>query len=83
MVSSTPFPFHFLVYLHFSAAASGWAGWALAHPEFGSSGNPITTREADYAQRITASPPRFENLTASLHLHSFHDFLKYVGSWLA
>ena len=30
--------------LLFSAAASGWAGWALAHPEFGSSVNPITTR---------------------------------------
>ena len=28
----------------YSAAASGWAGWALAHPEFGSSVNPITTR---------------------------------------
>ena len=27
-----------------SDAASGWAGWALAHPEFGSSVNPITTR---------------------------------------
>ena len=27
-----------------SAAASGWAGWAKAHPEFGSSVNPITTR---------------------------------------
>ena len=27
-----------------SAAASGWAGWALANPEFGSSVNPITTR---------------------------------------
>ena len=30
--------------LLFSAAASEWAGWALAHPEFGSSVNPITTR---------------------------------------
>ena len=30
--------------LYNSAAASGWAGWALAHPEFGSSVNPITTR---------------------------------------
>jgi hypothetical protein len=30
--------------LLFSAAASGWAGLALAHPEFGSSVNPITTR---------------------------------------
>ena len=49
-----------------SAAASGWAGWALAHPEFGSSVNPITTRGADYAHHITASPPKFENLAASL-----------------
>jgi hypothetical protein len=40
-----------------SDAASGWAGWALAHPEFGSS---------DYAHHITACPPGFENLTASL-----------------
>ena len=51
-----------------SDAASGWAGWALAHPEFGSSGNPITTREADYAHHITASPPGFENPAASLQL---------------
>ena len=29
---------------HISAAASGWAGWALAHPEFGSLVNPITTK---------------------------------------
>jgi hypothetical protein len=49
-----------------SAAASGWAGWALAHPEFGSSVNPITTRGADYALHITASPPGFENPAASL-----------------
>ena len=27
-----------------SDAASGWAGWALAHPEFGSSVNHITSR---------------------------------------
>ena len=51
---------------HNCAAASGWAGWALAHLEFGSSVNPITTRGADYAQRITAIPPGFENLAASL-----------------
>ena len=38
-----------------SDAASGWAGWALAHPGFGSSVNPIT-----------ASPPGFENPAASL-----------------
>ena len=52
-----------------SAAASGWAGWALAHPEFGSSVNPITTKGADYAHHITASPPGFENLAVSLICH--------------
>ena len=49
-----------------SATASGWAGWALAHPEFWSSVNPITTRGADYAHHITASPPGFEIPAASL-----------------
>ena len=49
-----------------SAAASGWAGWALAHPEFGTSVNPNTTRGADYAHHITASPPEFEIPAASL-----------------
>ena len=31
-----------------SDTASGWAGWALALLEFGSSVNPITTRGTDY-----------------------------------
>ena len=53
----------------YSAAASGWGGWALAHPEFGSSVNPITTKGADYAHHITARPPRFENPAASLKSH--------------
>ena len=48
----------------YSAAASGWAG--LAHPEFGSIVNPITTRGADYVHHITASPSGFENPAASL-----------------
>ena len=47
--------------------ASRWAGWALAHLEFGSSVNPITTRGVDYAHPITASPPGFEKLAASLN----------------
>ena len=34
-------------------------------PEFGVSVNPISTRGADYAHHITASPPGLENLTAS------------------
>ena len=54
-----------------SDAASGWAGWALAHPELGSSVNPITTRGTDYAYHITASPPGFENPAASLLYNLF------------
>ena len=38
----------------------------LGGPEFGSLVNPIPTRGADYDQHITACPPGFENLTASL-----------------
>ena len=44
----------------------GSAGWALVHLEFGVSINPIPTRGADYAHRITACPSGFENLAASL-----------------
>ena len=50
----------------------GGQGWAKAHPEFGSSVNPITTRGAYYAQRITASSLGFENLAAALVLHFFN-----------
>ena len=49
-----------------SDAVSRWSGWALAHPEFGSSVNPIPSRGADYAHHSTACPPGFENLTVSL-----------------
>ena len=51
-----------------SDAASGWAGLALAQQEFGVSVNPIPTRGADYAHRITACSPGFENLMASFSL---------------
>ena len=51
---------------NYSDAARWWAGWALAHSEFGSSVNPITTRGAVYAHHITASPPGFEIPAASL-----------------
>ena len=60
-----------LIDIHNSAAASGWAGWALAHLEFGSSVNPTTTRGADYAPHITASPPGFEIPAASLKSNNF------------
>ena len=53
---------------YISDATRGWAGWAKAHPEFGSSINPITTRAADYAHHITASPPGFEIPAASLNM---------------
>ena len=33
-----------LIQIYTSDAASGWAGWALSHPEFGVSVNPIPTR---------------------------------------
>ena len=51
-----------------SDVVSGWAGWALAHPEFGVSVYPITTGErgANYAHCITACPSGFKNLMASL-----------------
>ena len=48
--------------------AGAWAGWALAHLEFGSSVNPIPSWGADYAHHITDCPPGFENLTTSLGL---------------
>ena len=45
---------------------AGGQGGLLAHPEFGSSLNPIPTRGADYAVYTvyTVCPPGFENLTA-------------------
>ena len=58
-------------YILCSDAVSGWPGWALAQPEFRSSVNPITTRGADYAHHINASPPGFENPAASLHSFQF------------
>ena len=45
-----------LGYVDGSAAASGWAGLALAHLEFGSSVNPIITRGADFAALLLAHP---------------------------
>ena len=52
--------------LEYSDAASGWAGWTIAHPEFGVSVNSIPTMETDLAHHITAYPLGFENLAASL-----------------
>ena len=49
---------------HVSDAVSGWAiAQPEVHPEFGASVNPIPTKGADYAQRITDCPPGLENIT--------------------
>ena len=48
-----------------SAAASGWAGWVLAHPEFGSSVNPITTRGQIMPTTLLLAHP---NLKSQRHL---------------
>jgi hypothetical protein len=50
-----------------SDALSGWAERALAHPEFVVS-IPTKGGGADYGNHITACPPGFENLMASLVL---------------
>ena len=66
----------------YRAVVSGGAGGALAPPEFGSSVNPIPTREAHYAHPITASTPRFQNLSTALRLRSSGKFLirmKHMG----
>ena len=66
-----------------SDAISGWAGWALAHPEFGSSLNPITTMGADYAHHITTSPTGFEIPAEYLIsvLRSHAEYSKGVPFW--
>ena len=68
------FRIKFLV-ISVSAAVSGWAGWALAHPELGGSVSPILTRRADYAHHITVSPPGFENPAASLSVDQIFYFV--------
>ena len=65
-----------------SDAASGWAGLALAHPEFGISVHPIPTRGgADYTHHITACPSRFENLVASLIIAGRHVKLVFMANF--
>ena len=44
----------------------GDAGGAMAPPDFGRSGNPISTRGTDYAHLITTSTPGFSDLPTAL-----------------
>ena len=52
--------YHCYIY-NISAAASGWAGLALAHPEFGSSVNPITTRGQIMPTTLLLAQPDLKN----------------------
>ena len=51
IASELEFLFSFLKSVNdFSDAASKWAEWALAHPEFSSSVNPIITKRGRLCQ---------------------------------
>ena len=54
-----------------------FAVMTLAGRQGGRSVNPITTRGADYAHHITASPPGFENPATSLS-YTKYLYLKYL-----
>ena len=72
--------FHFKVAMVLKfQLVSGWASWALAHPEFGVSVNPFPTREADYAHLINACQSRFEKLTAPLQCSNIKHASLEVG----
>ena len=47
--------------------ATGVLG-AMAHPDFGRSINPISTRGTDYAHLITTGTPGFSDLPTALHI---------------
>ena len=55
----------FLTYLP-TLIKYGCAGCAMAHPDFGISVNPISTRGTDYAHLITTGTPRFSDLPTTL-----------------
>ena len=44
----------------------GWAGWGMAHQDFGRSVNPISTRGPRYAHHVTTCPPGFSDLATAL-----------------
>ena len=49
----------------------GDAGGAMVPPDFGRSGNPISTRGTDYAHLITTGIPEFSDLLTALILEEF------------
>ena len=57
------------VYIVYTYLGDLWAGWAIAHPGFVKSINPVS-EEADCAPHITTCPPSFKQLPTSLSLSS-------------
>ena len=56
----------------FRPVVPGCAGYAMAHPDFGRSVNPISTRGTDYAHLITNGTPGFSDLPTALLCTPFH-----------
>ena len=52
--------------LLFRGVVPGGAGGAMAHPDFGRSVNPISTRRTDYGHLITTGTPGFSDLPTAL-----------------
>ena len=50
----------------FRGVVRGCAGCAIAHPDFGRSVNPISTRGTDYAHLNTTGTPGFSDLPTAL-----------------
>ena len=56
---------------HSRPVVPGCAGYALAHPDFGRSVNPISTRGTDYAHLITTGTTGFSDLPTALTIDNF------------
>ena len=63
----SPPPIHMPVGLG-RAVVQGCVGCAMAHPDFGRSGNPISTGGTDYAHLITTGTSGFSDLPTALRL---------------
>ena len=62
-----------------------WAGWALVHPEFGVSVNPIPTRGRQIMPTALLLGPGFENLKTSLYyvqVHENQNSTIYIEIWI-
>ena len=60
--------FHYKIPCYYRPVVPGCAGCAMAHPDFGRSVNPISTRGTDYAHLITTGTPGFSDLPTALNI---------------